>query len=113
MLLRAGVEIYEYQPQILHSKLIVIDDQVYVGSANLDTRSLWINYELMLNLKDALLASQARAIFEEDLKHSRRIELATWRKSRTFWDKLKENWAYFILARVDPYMARRMCRGFE
>jgi cardiolipin synthase A/B len=113
MLLRAGVEIYEYQPQILHSKLIVIDDQVFVGSANLDTRSLWINYELVVNLKDPLVASQARAIFEEDLRHSRRIEPATWRKARTFWAKCKENWAYFIIARLDPYMARRLYRGFE
>src|SRR5687767_550782 len=113
MLLRAGVEIYEFQPQILHSKLIVIDDVVYVGSANLDTRSLWINYELVVSLKDPLVASQARAIFEEDLKHSRRIDPATWRKSRSFWAKLKESWAYFILARVDPYMARQQSRGFE
>jgi len=113
MLLRAGVEIYEYQPQILHTKLIVIDDQVFVGSANLDTRSLWINFELMVNLKDAPLANQARAIFEEDLKNSRRIELKTWRRSRKLWDKLREGWAYFILARVDPYLARRLCKGFE
>lgn len=113
MLLRAGVEIYEYQPQILHSKLIVIDDEVFVGSANLDTRSLWINYELVLNLKDAVLANQARQIFEEDLKHSKRIEPAAWKKARTFLDKLKEGWAYFILARVDPYMAKRLCKGFE
>ena len=113
MLLRAGVEIYEYQPQILHSKLIVIDGQVFVGSANLDTRSLWINYELVLNLKEPLLANQARSIFDEDLKNSRRIELAAWKKSRTFWGKCKEGWAYFILARLDPYMARRLCRGFE
>ena len=112
-LLRAGVEIYEYQPQILHSKLFIVDDQVYVGSANLDTRSLWINYELVIRIKDAALANQARCIFEADLKHSKRIELANWRKSRSFWTKLKESWAYFVLARLDPYMARRQRHGFE
>jgi cardiolipin synthase A/B len=113
MLLRAGVEIYEYQPQILHSKLIVIDDEVFVGSANLDTRSLWINYELVLNLTDSSVATQARAIFQEDLRHSVRIEPAKWRKARSFWGKCKESWAYFILARMDPYMARQLCKGFE
>ncbi|HKQ40620.1 MAG TPA: phospholipase D-like domain-containing protein [Verrucomicrobiae bacterium] len=113
MLLRAGVEIYEYQPQILHSKLILMDDEVFVGSANLDTRSLWINYELVLNLKDPLLANQARAIFEQDLSNSRRIEPRNWRKARGFWEKCKESWAYFILARMDPYMARTLCKGFE
>src|SRR5690348_14345773 len=39
-MLRSGVEIYEYEPQILHAKMFVIDDVVYAGSANLDTRSL-------------------------------------------------------------------------
>jgi cardiolipin synthase len=47
-LLRAGVEIYEYQPQILHAKLILCDGVAYVGSSNLDIRSLNLNYELML-----------------------------------------------------------------
>jgi cardiolipin synthase A/B len=112
-LLRAGVQIYEYQPQILHSKLFIVDDQVYAGSANLDTRSLWINYELVVRIKDATLSSQARCIFETDLKHSKRIDLATWRKSRSFWTKLKESWAYFVLARLDPYMARRQRHNFE
>ncbi|HON07989.1 MAG TPA: phospholipase D-like domain-containing protein, partial [Verrucomicrobiota bacterium] len=37
-LLRRGIEIYEYQPQILHAKLMVVDDILYIGSANLDTR---------------------------------------------------------------------------
>ena len=80
---------------------------MYAGSANLDTRSLWINYELVVRLKDSLSANQARALFEADLAHCRRIDPAQWRKSRSFLTKLKESWAYFVLARVDPYMARR------
>jgi hypothetical protein len=40
------------------------------------------------------------------LRHSRRIDAAAWRESRSFWTKLLENWAYFVLARVDPYFAR-------
>ena len=112
-LLRSGVEIYEYQPQILHSKLFILDDIVYVGSANLDTRSLHINYELLIRLTKTQLADEARAIFAEDLKHSRRIHPAAWQASRTFWRKLKERWAYFILARVDPYLARRQWRALR
>ncbi|HTA95811.1 MAG TPA: phospholipase D-like domain-containing protein, partial [Verrucomicrobiae bacterium] len=46
--LNGDIEIYEYQPQILHAKMIIVDDIVYLGSANLDTRSLHINYELMI-----------------------------------------------------------------
>ena len=41
LLLKAGVEIFhEHQPQILHAKLIIVDGVVYVGSSNLDPRSL-------------------------------------------------------------------------
>jgi cardiolipin synthase len=57
--LSAGVEVYEYEPQILHAKLLVIGDVVYVGSANLDRRSLFINYELLLRLPNGGLASAA------------------------------------------------------
>jgi cardiolipin synthase A/B len=106
-LLRASVEIYEYQPQILHAKLIIVDEVVYAGSANLDTRSLHINYELLVRLQDRKLAAEAREIFSHDLKHCQRVEQTVWRKSRTFWNKLKERWAYFLFVRVDTYIARR------
>ena len=105
--LRAGVEIFEYQPQILHAKLFIMDDVVYAGSANLDVRSLRINYELLVRVSDKSLADEAREIFEDDLRHCRRIDPGSWRQSRTFWGKLKEEWAYFVLARIDPYLARR------
>ena len=109
-LLRAGMEIYEYQPQVLHAKLVVIDDIVYIGSANLDTRSLDINYELLVRLPNLKLASEARAMFAEDLTRSRRIDPAVWRKARSFWQRLKERWAYFLLAHVDPFIARRQLK---
>ena len=105
-LLKAGVEIYEYQPQILHAKLILLDDVAYVGSANLDARSLNINYELLARLDQPALAAHARDIFADDLKHCRRIDPATWKQSRNLWQKLLERWAYFLFARVDPYLAR-------
>lgn len=108
--LRAGVEIYEYQPQILHAKLIVIDDIVYAGSANLDTRSLRINYELLARMADPKLAAEARKMIAGDLARCRRIDPATWSESRSLWDKLKEDWAYIVLARLDPYLARRQWR---
>ena len=56
-----------------------------------------------------MLANQARAIFERDLSNSHLIETAARRKARTFWDKVKECWTYFILVRLDPYMARDLC----
>ncbi len=104
--MRAGVEIYEYQPQILHGKLVLIDDTVYAGSCNLDLRSLNFNYELMLRVQDPILADEARAIFEKDLTHSRRINPATWRGERSLWTKWREDLAHFVLTRLDPFVAR-------
>lgn len=104
-LLRAGVEVYEYQPQILHAKLFIVDDAVYVGSSNLDRRSLLLNYELMVRFAEPAMGARANAIFDECLTHCRRIEPRAWKKSRSGWTRWKEWWAYFILARVDPYVA--------
>jgi len=109
--LKAGTEIYEYEPQILHAKLSVLDDTVYVGSANLDPRSLGINYEFLIRFENPKMAAEARAIFGDALQHCRRIELEEWRRSRTFWARLKRRWAYFLLARIDPYLARRQWRA--
>jgi len=106
-LLKSGVQIYEYQPQILHAKLIIIDDVVYAGSANLDQRSLNINYELMVRFENQEMAAKAREIFANALKHCQPITPESWRKSRTIWRRLKQYWAYLVLVRIDPYIARR------
>jgi cardiolipin synthase len=81
-LLRAGLEIYEYQPQILHTKLYVFDHAVYAGSSNLDTRSLRLNHELMLRLTDPGLVKQAAEAFDGWLGNARRIEAESWKSSR-------------------------------
>ena len=108
--LNGGIEIYEYQPQILHAKMIIVDEVVYLGSANLDTRSLRINYELMIRFESKKIASEAREIFSANLQHCRRVTAAEWRQSRTFWRQLKQRWAYFLLNHLDPYLARRQWR---
>ncbi len=110
-LLQSGAEIYEYGPQVLHAKLIIVEDAVYVGSANLDARSLGINYELMLRLTHPPLVAEAREIFGAAQALGRRIELAEWKRGRSFWTRLRERWAYFILARVDPHVAQRQWRA--
>jgi cardiolipin synthase len=109
-LLRAGVEIYEYGPQILHAKIVVVDNVVYAGSANLDARSLSINYEVLARLSNRELAAEACEIFAGDLKHCRRVDHKEHRKARKTWEKVMERWAFFILARMDPYIARQQRR---
>jgi cardiolipin synthase len=109
-LLSGGVEIYEYQPQILHAKLYIIDDVVYVGSANLDQRSLNINYELMIRFTGSEVAAQARAVFKGALSHSVRVTSESWRASRSLWSRIKQRLAYWVLVRLDPSIARRQWR---
>jgi len=109
-LLRGGLSIHEYQPQILHAKLFIIDDVVYVGSANLDQRSLNINYELMIRFESKNMAAQAREVFQANLRHSLEIKAEPWRKAHSIWRRLKQHWAYFLLARIDPYIASRQWR---
>jgi cardiolipin synthase len=110
-LLKFGVEIYEYEPQILHAKMLIVDDAVYVGSSNLDSRSLQINYELMIRFQHKEIAKQAREVFAGSLQHCKKIELEQWRKSRTLWEKIKQRFAYWVLVRIDPYFARRLWRS--
>lgn len=112
-LLKAGVEIFEYQPQILHVKLICIDGVVYVGSSNLDVRSLNLNYELMLRLDDKESAAQAQAIVRRLLEQSRKIELRSWLKNQTFWQRWKNHWARFLLTRIDPFVALYQFRSLR
>ena len=109
-LLRAGVRIWEYQPQILHAKLALVDDACFVGSANLDARSLSINYELTIHLRDARLAAEATAMFTADLVHARAISLADWTASQTWLTRLRGSVARFLLTKVDPWIARRQLR---
>ena len=106
-MLRAGVEIYEYQPQILHAKLLIFDQQVYVGSVNLDARSMDINYELMVRIADAAVAEEAHMIFSEIQSHCQRVNAKQWLRSRSLWTRLMERWSYYILARLDRYWAER------
>ncbi len=110
-LLQAGVEIYEYEPQILHAKMICLGPVTYIGSANLDIRSLRLNYELILRFNDQAVTAGANEIFDDMLKHSRRIEAVAWKKTLSFWQRWKYYWANFLLTRVDPFVALRQFRA--
>ena len=87
-LLRAGVEIYEYQPTFFHVKVMIVDSLwVTVGSTNFDTRSFSTNDEANLNVYDRAFAQAQEKIFAQDLARSRRVTLEEW-ESRPLLDKL-------------------------
>jgi cardiolipin synthase A/B len=112
-LLRRGVSIVEYQPQRLHMKLVVADDAVYVGSANFDIRSLFLNLEVMLRIDDPALASQARAILDQMSQASEEITPA-WVRQRGNWlTRLRWLLSWFVVSTLDYSVVRRLNFGLE
>jgi cardiolipin synthase len=89
-LLKAGVEIYNYEGEILHAKTAVFDEMwSIIGSANLDFQSLRRNDEGNVGIIDTGFGKQMTEIFNEDLNQSKKIILDMWLK-RPFLEKVKE-----------------------
>ena len=87
-LLRAGIEIYEYQLTMYHCKVMIVDGLwTSVGSTNFDSRSFSVNDEANLNVLDASVAEAQRATFDADLRLSHRVTLAEW-EARGWREKL-------------------------
>lgn len=79
-LLQAGIEIYEYQPALLHAKTMVVDGVwATVGSTNLDHRSFALNDELNVAVYDAGFARRLERVFADDVALSRRVTYEGWR----------------------------------
>lgn len=89
-MLRAGVEFHEYQPTMLHTKLLIIDGEfVSVGSTNFDARSFRLNDEASLNVYEHDFAQQMAAVYEQDLTHAKPYTYDVW-KERPLREKLAE-----------------------
>jgi cardiolipin synthase A/B len=95
-LLSLGIEIYEYQPTMLHAKTMVVDDVLSVfGSANFDNRSLELNDELNIVAVSRELARRLDQDLELDLHRSKRLLLDEWRR-RSLLEKTRERfWSNF------------------
>ena len=86
-LLAGGVRVFEYQPRMLHAKTAVIDGTVAtVGTANLDYRSLFVNYELNLFSGNEALCAALDSQFLADLKEAEEVTATGW--SRRPWTRL-------------------------
>jgi cardiolipin synthase len=82
-LLEAGIQIYEYQPTMMHCKVLVIDGLwSSVGSANFDDRSFRLNDEANLNVFSESLAREQIQLIDADIEKSRRMVLRKWRGRR-------------------------------
>lgn len=95
-LLEHGIEIYEYQPAMMHVKVIVVDGTMSVfGSANLDNRSLELNDELNVAVFDQALANRLLQDFERDRRKSARIDLDAWRSRPLHISGREKLWSLF------------------
>ncbi|WP_066798858.1 phospholipase D-like domain-containing protein [Sphingomonas soli] len=110
-LLRKRVQIYEYQPTKLHTKLFVIDDVVHIGSANFDIRSMYLNLELMLRIEDPAFAAHVRAYVEGEIADSERITGDVYKARTGLWTRIKQAGAYFVMAVLDYNVTRRLNFG--
>ncbi|HWT12754.1 MAG TPA: phosphatidylserine/phosphatidylglycerophosphate/cardiolipin synthase family protein [Allosphingosinicella sp.] len=108
VLLKRGVRIFEYQPTKLHTKLFVLDDVVHIGSANFDMRSLYLNLEMMLRVDDAAFAEAMHLYVDGEIANSAEITLEGYRARRTWLNRLRWAFAYFVVAVADYRIAHRL-----
>ena len=105
-LLRKRVKVYEYSPSKLHTKLILIDDIVYIGSANFDMRSLFLNLEIMLRIEDVAFAAYVRNYIDGEVAASAEQRLEAYKGWRTWGPKVRRAFSYFLVAVMDYNVAR-------
>ena len=95
-LLRRRVRIYERQGHMLHSKVMVVDDEwSVVGSCNLDARSLYINYEFLAVIRSPRLAQALNEIVESEIACSARISFKAYR-GRSWWRAVADRLAWML-----------------
>jgi cardiolipin synthase A/B len=110
-LLKRKAQIYEFQPRPLHMKLFVVDDAVYIGSANLDVRSLFINMEIMVRIDDKAFAAHVHTLIDGLVAQSEEQTRALLRERDSWWARFKAGVAYFLVNSVDYSIGRRIKFG--
>ena len=99
-MMRAGVKIAFYTPGFLHSKLLIIDDDLTViGSANMDFRSFEHNFEISAFVFDRDFNARMTAIYEEDLRRCRRLTPEAW-----FGRPRRRRWAESFMRIFSPLL---------
>jgi cardiolipin synthase len=87
-LLEKNIRIYEYQPSMMHSKIVLIDNHwVSIGSANLDPRSFFHNDELNLCTDNSKLITQIESFLEQGFDRSQEIKFERW-QHRSIQEKI-------------------------
>lgn len=110
-LLGAGARIWEFAPCKLHTKLIVLDDVVYLGSANFDMRSLYLNLEIVLRIEDAALAERMRGYIAHHLASAQPITRQLHASRASWLNRLRWTISWLLVAVLDYTVSRRLNLG--
>ncbi|ACL30085.1 cardiolipin synthase [Buchnera aphidicola] len=95
-LLEAGVKIFQFQKGLLHSKSILVDQQLsLIGTVNLDMRSLWLNFEITLVIDDSDFGRNLFCIQNKYISDSQLIDKKAW-SMRAYWKRILEKIFYFL-----------------
>ena len=95
-LLESGVNLYQFKDNLLHTKSVLIDNQLsLVGTVNLDMRSLWLNFELTAVVDDSEFAYALNQLLNSYLQQSEAVDKQKWAK-RPFWQPIIERLFYFF-----------------
>lgn len=112
-LLRERVRVFEYQPTKLHTKLFVFDDVVYIGSANFDRRSIFINCEIMLRIKDRAFADLVDAYVSAECAQSIEMTPARYAERRTIANVVRWTLSHLVVSVLDYNVSRRLNFGLD
>lgn len=95
-LLRAGVRVFEFEPTLLHQKIVIVDGAwSHVGSTNFDSRSLALNEEVGVGVFSLEIAAELKEAFERDLEHCHELDLDAWRR-RPIRSRMFDRFAYLL-----------------
>ena len=110
-LLGKGAKIWEFAPCKLHTKLIVLDDTVYLGSANFDMRSLYLNLEIVMKVDDAAFADRMREFVTEHIGAAEAITPEVHKQRATLTNRIKWNLGWLLVSVIDYTVSRRLNLG--
>lgn len=98
-LIKSGIQIFEYQPSMIHAKILITDNHVLIGSSNMNSRSLFLDLEVDVEITHQENIQKINDDFLKDLKSSKQILIDDWNQ-RSFFDKTMEKiffWFRWVL----------------
>lgn len=107
-LVKRRAQVFEYQKQCLHMKMLVIDDVCYVGSANMDPRSLYLNLEIMLRVECPALAAHLRTLFDGMVEDAAEQTMAVIQARSGPFTWLRQAVSYLIVGVLDYSVTRSL-----